>query len=128
MRRSTRTGRTGRHGGHGATVRRAGSRSRELDAAHWHRPSPLSIPALDRPGGALRFPLSPEESAALVRMALEEDGAFNDVTTIATVVSARRARGAIVARRAGTVSRRAAGARGLSADGPQGRHADRSPG
>src|SRR5579862_1039529 len=70
----------------------------------WHRPTPLSIPALDRPGGALRFPLSPEELSALARMALEEDGAFNDVTTIATVVSARRARGAIVARRAGTIA------------------------
>jgi nicotinate-nucleotide pyrophosphorylase (carboxylating) len=69
----------------------------------WHRPSPMSIPALDRPGGVVRFPLSPAEVAALVRMALEEDGAFNDITTIATVVSARRARGAIVARRAGTV-------------------------
>jgi len=69
----------------------------------WHRPTPLSIPALDRPGSALRFPLSPEELSNLVRMALEEDGAFNDVTTIATVVSARRARGAIVARRSGTV-------------------------
>ncbi len=56
------------------------------------------------PGSAARFPLSPEELAALVRMALEEDGAFNDVTTIATVVTARRARGAIVARRAGTVA------------------------
>lgn len=70
----------------------------------WHRPTPLSIPALDRPGSAARFPLSPEELAGLVHMALEEDGAFNDVTTIATVVSARRARGAIVARRAGTIA------------------------
>lgn len=52
----------------------------------------------------MRFPLSPEELASLVRMALEEDGAFNDVTTIATVVTARRARGAIVARRAGTIA------------------------
>jgi nicotinate-nucleotide pyrophosphorylase (carboxylating) len=69
----------------------------------WRRPTPLSIQALDRPGSALRFPLSPEELSALVRMALQEDGAFNDVTTIATVVSARRARGAIVARRGGTV-------------------------
>ncbi len=69
----------------------------------WHRPSPMSIPALDRPGGVVRFPLSPADVSALVRMALEEDGAFNDITTIATVVSARRARGAIVARRAGTV-------------------------
>jgi nicotinate-nucleotide pyrophosphorylase (carboxylating) len=70
----------------------------------WHRPTPLSIPALDRPGSALRFPLSPTELSALVRLALQEDGAFNDVTTIATVVSARRARGALVARRAGTIS------------------------
>lgn len=70
----------------------------------WHRPTPLSIPALDRPGSAARFPLSPVELSALVRMALEEDGAFNNVTTIATVVTARRARGAIVARRAGTVA------------------------
>jgi nicotinate-nucleotide pyrophosphorylase (carboxylating) len=73
------------------------------DMPPWHRPSPLSIPALDRPGGAARFPLSPEAQTALVRMALEEDGAFNDITTIATVVTARRARGAIVARRAGTI-------------------------
>jgi nicotinate-nucleotide pyrophosphorylase (carboxylating) len=63
----------------------------------------MSIPALDRPGGVVRFPLAPADVSALVRMALEEDGAFNDITTIATVVSARRARGAIVARRAGTV-------------------------
>ncbi len=70
----------------------------------WRRPTPLSIPALDRPGAAPRFPLSPEELKAMVRSALEEDGAFNDVTTIATVVSGRRAGGAIVARRGGTVA------------------------
>ena len=69
----------------------------------WHRSSPSSIPALDRPTGAVQFPLNAEELTALVRMALDEDGAFNDITTIATVVTARRARGAIVARRAGTV-------------------------
>jgi nicotinate-nucleotide pyrophosphorylase (carboxylating) len=80
-----------------------GNAARKPEPQPWHRPTPLSIPALDRPMGPLRFPLSPEELATLVRMALVEDGAFNDVTTIATVVTARRARGAIVARRAGTV-------------------------
>jgi nicotinate-nucleotide pyrophosphorylase (carboxylating) len=91
------------NGGHGADGP-AGEGDGSASRPPWLRPSPLSIPALDRPGGALRFPLSPEELAALVRMALEEDGAFNDVTTIATVVSDRRARAALVARRAGTVS------------------------
>jgi nicotinate-nucleotide pyrophosphorylase (carboxylating) len=64
----------------------------------------MSIPALDRPFGPPRFPLTAEQTTAQVRAALEEDGAFNDVTTIATVVSGRRAGGAIVARRAGTVA------------------------
>jgi nicotinate-nucleotide pyrophosphorylase (carboxylating) len=66
----------------------------------------MSIPALDRSPTAWppRFPLSPEQTATLVRSALEEDGAFNDITTIATVVSGRRAGGAIVARRAGRVA------------------------
>jgi nicotinate-nucleotide pyrophosphorylase (carboxylating) len=54
--------------------------------------------------GPPRFPLTGDQTTALVRAALEEDGAFNDITTIATVVSARRAGGAIVARRAGTVA------------------------
>ncbi len=71
---------------------------------HWQRRTPLSIPALDRPGAAPLFPLTPSELTAMVRSALDEDGAFNDVTTIATVVSGRRAGGAIVARRAGTVA------------------------
>jgi nicotinate-nucleotide pyrophosphorylase (carboxylating) len=44
------------------------------------------------------FPLSPNRTEALVRSALEEDQAFNDVTTIATVLSTRRARGSLVAR------------------------------
>lgn len=69
----------------------------------WHRLTPLSIPALDRPGGALGFPLAPDELASLARMALDEDGAFNDVTTIATVVTDRRARAAIMARREGII-------------------------
>lgn len=39
-----------------------------------------------------------------MRAALEEDGAFADVTTIATVVSDRRAHAVIVARRAGVIA------------------------
>jgi nicotinate-nucleotide pyrophosphorylase (carboxylating) len=53
--------------------------------------------------GMLRFPYPQEELRALVRSALDEDGAFNDLTTIATVVSDRHARGRLVARAAGTL-------------------------
>jgi nicotinate-nucleotide pyrophosphorylase (carboxylating) len=65
--------------------------------------TPLSTPAI---GGmaALRFPYSQEELRALVKAALDEDDAFNDLTTLATVVSDRRARGRLVARRAGVIS------------------------
>jgi nicotinate-nucleotide pyrophosphorylase (carboxylating) len=38
-----------------------------------------------------------------IRSALDEDGAFDDVTTIATVVSDRRSRGALIARQKGVV-------------------------
>jgi nicotinate-nucleotide pyrophosphorylase (carboxylating) len=62
------------------------------------------MPAPERSPTPPRFPLTADQTIALVRAALEEDGAFNDVTTIATVVSARRAGGAIVARRAGTIA------------------------
>jgi nicotinate-nucleotide pyrophosphorylase (carboxylating) len=64
--------------------------------------TPLGTPAVGR--GALAFPLSPEELAAHVRMALDEDQAFHDVSTLATVVSARHVRGAIVARRDGVIA------------------------
>ena len=37
------------------------------------------------------FPLNRRETTRLVRAALDEDGAFDDITTIATVVSDRRA-------------------------------------
>jgi nicotinate-nucleotide pyrophosphorylase (carboxylating) len=56
------------------------------------------------PYDPLRFPLSAEELMAVVRAALEEDAAFNDITTIATVVSDRRGHAAIVAREAGTIA------------------------
>jgi nicotinate-nucleotide pyrophosphorylase (carboxylating) len=52
----------------------------------------------------LRFPLSQYELASRVRQALEEDSAFNDVTTIATVVTSRHARAKLVARQDGTIA------------------------
>lgn len=63
--------------------------------------TPLSVPAYD--GDALQFPLKAPELQKLVRSALDEDQAFNDITTIATVVSDRRARATLVARGRGTI-------------------------
>jgi nicotinate-nucleotide pyrophosphorylase (carboxylating) len=51
----------------------------------------------------LQFPLSASDVAAMVRTALEEDEAFNDISTLATVVSTRHVRSTVVARRAGVV-------------------------
>jgi len=65
--------------------------------------TPLSVPAID-PNAALQFPLKQVELKRLVQSALEEDQAFNDITTIATVVSDRRARATLVARGSGTIS------------------------
>jgi nicotinate-nucleotide pyrophosphorylase (carboxylating) len=67
------------------------------------RVTPLEIPAVQS-ASALRFPLSREQLVNRVRDALTEDGAFNDITTIATVQSDRRARGKRVARQAGVVA------------------------
>ena len=67
------------------------------------RVTPLEIPAVQSVS-ALRFPLSREQLVTRVRDALTEDGAFNDITTIATVHSDRRARGKLVARQAGVVA------------------------
>ncbi|MEX2152420.1 MAG: hypothetical protein WD825_03725, partial [Gemmatimonadaceae bacterium] len=53
--------------------------------------TPLSTPAFDTES-LLNFPLKMPELQKLVRAALDEDQAFNDITTIATVVSDRRAR------------------------------------
>jgi nicotinate-nucleotide pyrophosphorylase (carboxylating) len=50
------------------------------------------------------FPLDRRELAAVVRQALDEDGAFNDVTTLATVLSLRHARGAIASRSRGVIA------------------------
>jgi nicotinate-nucleotide pyrophosphorylase (carboxylating) len=66
--------------------------------------TPLSgVPAVDR-SAVLRFPLNQSQIDAMVRSALQEDGAFNDITTIATVVSDRRARGTLTARQNGVVA------------------------
>jgi nicotinate-nucleotide pyrophosphorylase (carboxylating) len=51
----------------------------------------------------LRFPIKQDALTALVQSALHEDGAFNDITTIATVVSDRRTRATMVARQAGVI-------------------------
>lgn len=64
--------------------------------------TPLSVPALDT-AALLRFPLTHDALDALVRSALHEDGAFNDITTIATVVSHRRSRARLVARQSGVI-------------------------
>ena len=65
--------------------------------------TPLSVPAID--GTALlRFPMGQQQLDDAVRFALQEDGAFNDLTTIATIVSDRRARARLVAREAGVIA------------------------
>lgn len=67
------------------------------------RLTPLDTPSVN-PRSLLRFPLSAAQVTEWVRGALNEDGAFNDVTTIATVLSDRRARARLVARQAGVLS------------------------
>ena len=67
------------------------------------RITPLSVPAVAGHVGSLRFPYAQAELHALVKSALDEDGAFNDLTTIATVVSDRHARGRLVARAPGVI-------------------------
>jgi nicotinate-nucleotide pyrophosphorylase (carboxylating) len=63
--------------------------------------TPLNTPAIpDVPEG---FPLSADELTRLVRAALDEDQAFNDVSTLSTVAASRNVDGAIVARTKGVV-------------------------
>jgi nicotinate-nucleotide pyrophosphorylase (carboxylating) len=57
-----------------------------------------------RPAGALRFPYARLMTETLVRDALEEDAADNDITSIATIVSDRRERCSIVARSSGVIA------------------------
>ncbi len=68
--------------------------------------TPLDSPAV-RAGSenpSLYFPLSADETTALVRAALLEDEAFDDISTLATVVSTRHVRATIVARRDGYIA------------------------
>ena len=65
--------------------------------------TPLSVAAVDG-SDLLRFPLKQDALTAVVRSALHEDGSFNDLTTIATVLSDRRARARVVAREKGVIA------------------------
>lgn len=56
------------------------------------------------PSIGLRFPYEKSKTASMVRDALAEDGADNDVTGIATIVSDRRTRCSMVARQAGVIA------------------------
>ncbi len=56
------------------------------------------------PAGALRFPYSRLMTETMVREALAEDGADNDITGLATIVSDRRARCSMIARQAGVIA------------------------
>jgi nicotinate-nucleotide pyrophosphorylase (carboxylating) len=67
---------------------------------------PRRISAWDTPAfadGETDFPLSQAHTTRLVKAALDEDHASNDITTLATVIPTRRGRAALVAREAGVV-------------------------
>lgn len=64
--------------------------------------TPLDTPAIPRDMG-LGFPYAGAELHGLVKAALDEDGAFNDITTLATIVSDRHSRGHLVARQDGVL-------------------------
>jgi nicotinate-nucleotide pyrophosphorylase (carboxylating) len=64
--------------------------------------TPLSTPAVTD-FSLLRFPLKQDALNVMVKSVLQEDGAFNDITTIATVVSDRRSRATLVAREHGVL-------------------------
>jgi nicotinate-nucleotide pyrophosphorylase (carboxylating) len=65
--------------------------------------TPLSgVPAASMT--TLQFPLKQHQIEDRVRSALDEDGAFNDITTIATVVSDRRSRATLTARQNGVIA------------------------
>lgn len=66
------------------------------------RITPLATPTYVPVGSG--FPLTEMELVALVKQALDEDRAFEDVTTISTVVTTRHARAALVARAPGNLA------------------------
>ena len=65
--------------------------------------TPLSVPALSGEN-MLRFPLDQTQLERTVASALTEDGAHNDLTTIATILSDRRARATVVAKEQGVIA------------------------
>jgi nicotinate-nucleotide pyrophosphorylase (carboxylating) len=65
--------------------------------------TPLSVAALSG-DNMLRFPLEQAQLERVVSTALTEDGAHNDLTTIATILSDRRARAMLVAKEAGVIA------------------------
>lgn len=65
--------------------------------------TPLAVTPLQTPDELL-FPLARPAVEKMVHRALVEDGAYHDVTTIATVLSNRRARGTLVARQSGVIA------------------------
>ncbi len=74
----------------------------ERDPVPPRRITPLATPVYAAAGSG--FPLGEPQLVALVRAALEEDRAFDDITTISTVVSTRHSRAALVARGSGTIA------------------------
>jgi nicotinate-nucleotide pyrophosphorylase (carboxylating) len=66
------------------------------------RITPLASPVFAPRG--LGFPLDEDALRALVKSALDEDRAFNDVTSLATIVTTRRSRAALVARAPGVIA------------------------
>jgi nicotinate-nucleotide pyrophosphorylase (carboxylating) len=77
--------------------------SREPEERPRHVITPRSVRAIEREEGLL-FPLSIDETRAIVKAALDEDAAFNDVTTLATVRSDRRTHATLVARQPGIIA------------------------
>jgi nicotinate-nucleotide pyrophosphorylase (carboxylating) len=65
--------------------------------------TPLSVAALSGEN-MLRFPLDQAQLERIVAVALTEDGAYNDLTTIATILSDRRARATIVVKERGVIA------------------------
>ena len=66
--------------------------------------TPLGVPHMGAGASAtLKFPLKPDAIAALVRTALDEDAAHNDITTVATVHASARGRALLVARQTGVI-------------------------
>jgi nicotinate-nucleotide pyrophosphorylase (carboxylating) len=73
--------------------------------AHEQPRPPRRITPLEAPHfGCADFPLSEAAILSLVQSALDEDAAFGDVTTLATVHPTRRARARLVTREPGVVS------------------------